>query len=40
MEQKDYINKVDAIIADSSKFVQVPVDYDNPKSYPVARGGV
>ena len=35
MDRKDYFHKLDTIIADSSKFIQAPVDDDNPKSHPV-----
>ena len=37
MDRKDYYSKLDAIISDSSKFIQIPIDDDNPKSHPIVK---
>ena len=37
MDRNDYYHKLDAIISDSSKFVEIPIDDDNPKSHPIIK---
>ena len=37
MDRNDYYKKLDTIISDSSKFVKIPVDDDDPKSHPIVK---
>ena len=37
MDRMDYYHKLDTIIADSSKFIKVPIDGDDPKSHPIVK---